>query len=73
MPESTRGARVRVNMSTTSKGIPSFDCTVELSAESQSDVAEIRATALLLETEALERSDHVYAELKKRYGAQQQG
>ena len=59
MSEMTKGTRIRVNVSSTSKGIPSWEHTVELTDEQQDP-------AFLIE-KALAISDDLEAELQKRY------
>ena len=63
MPESTKGRRVRVNVATTSKGVPSFDITYEVWASE-------RAGSDLI-TEAILGADTLYVTLDAKYGGQQ--
>src|SRR3990167_8623452 len=63
MPESTKGSRVRVNVATTSKGVPSFDITYEVwdSERAGSDLI----------TEGILVADTLYVTLDAKYGGQQ--
>ncbi len=64
MAEVTKGTRIRVNVSTTSKGFYSWDHTAEISIDDPALVLEAIDGALLA-------SDHLEQELKARYGSQQ--
>ena len=59
MPEIENKKRYRVNVSTTAKGIKTWECTVEIEGD-QATLWEI-----------LEESDKLVAELDKRYGPTQ--
>ena len=59
----TRGTRIRVNVASTSKGIPSWEHTVEI-VDAQEDPNVIIARALQF-------SDQIEAELQGRYAALQ--
>ncbi|MDP2726450.1 MAG: hypothetical protein Q8P59_02800 [Dehalococcoidia bacterium] len=50
--------RVRINVSTSTKGVATFDCTVEMSGLISED----------LEGQVLRRSDALVAQLQERYG-----
>ena len=63
MPESTKGRRVHVKVSTTSKGIPSFDASYE--------VWDAERSAADLSNEAIGRLRMLYDELESEYGALQ--
>ncbi len=64
MPETTRGTRIRVKVETTSKGVPSWDVSVEM----WDDEGLPRA----LKIKVLALSDELQESLKVRYGAQQE-
>jgi hypothetical protein len=57
MAANETGKRYRINISTTSKGLKSFDCTIELSGD-----------GVTLE-EVLAESDRLVAELDRKYPA----
>ena len=59
MSEIENKKRYRVNVSTTSKGLKSYDCTVEIEGD-QATLWDI-----------LVASDELVAELDQRYGAEQ--
>ncbi len=64
MPETTGGTRIRVKVETTSKGVPSWDATVEMwDDEGLPQALKIKVLAL---------SDKLHESLKVRYGAQQE-
>jgi hypothetical protein len=56
MPEETKSMRYRVNISTSVKGIKTYDCTVDGQGFTMEEV--------------LERSDRLVAEMDKRYPPQ---
>lgn len=63
MAEITKGTRIRVNVSTTSKGFKSWEHTAEMSDD--------EAPPLSLISAVLAISDAVEEELQQRYGSQQ--
>ena len=60
--ETTPKKRVRINVSTSVKGVKTWDCTIEL-IEDQPDAKDWRETS----NDALVESDFLVAELDKRY------
>ena len=72
--EMTRKVRTRVNVSTTAKGIKTYDCTVESDELPQSQIL-LASDLLVFELEArysiavqLNRAEELVAELKKTEG-----
>ncbi len=57
-------SRYRVNVSTSTKGVHTFDCTVEMTADGQANAALAEGEIQKL---VLAESDALVAELDKRY------
>lgn len=61
--ENIQAPRIRVNVSSSTKGVLTFDCTVEASGISDYPVVKLDTDM----AEVLKRSDELVAELTKRY------